>query len=167
MIGLIDVSTFPGKFRRPPALDALRRHTAGGRRSVIEAPRPPVEARGGAAAEPRSVREREEGSVTTLAFIFGLAIAVVGAVGMVLPSALVWIAQQFLLLRRVRLATLAAFSVLICVACDSSSLSNNPPGVCTESGAQCQLPEGPLGVCERSPCPGGAVSPCFQCTPQH
>lgn len=112
-------------------------------------------------------RQREEGSLTTLAFILGLAIAVVGAVGMVLPSALVWIAQQFLLLHRVRLATMAAFSVLVCVACDSSSLSSNPPGVCTESGAQCLLPGGPLGVCERSPCPGGAVSPCFQCTPQH
>ena len=38
---------------------------------------------------------------------------------------------------------------------------------CTESGAQCLLPEGPLGVCERSPCPVGAASPCFKCTSQH
>ena len=74
--------------------------------------------------------------------------------------------------RRLRTTTSAAlcsaFAALMSVAaCDSRSPSNNPSAVCTEPGAQCALPDGPLGVCERSPCPEGAASPCFRCTPQH
>jgi hypothetical protein len=65
----------------------------------------------------------------------------------------------------VRLA--GAFAAFALLACDSSSLSQGPPVFCTEAGALCKLPEGPLGVCERSACPAGASSPCFRCTPQH
>ena len=61
----------------------------------------------------------------------------------------------------------AIISALVLTACDPSSLSTAPPAACTASGAQCQLPEGPLGVCERSRCPPGETSPCFKCTPQH
>lgn len=69
-----------------------------------------------------------------------------------------------------RLRTLVGCSVFaapIFVACDSNLFSEGPSAVCTESGAQCQLSAGPLGVCERSPCSPGASSPCFQCTSQH
>lgn len=60
-----------------------------------------------------------------------------------------------------------AVAVLVFTACDSSLFSDAPSAICTESGAQCLLSEGPLGVCERSPCPVGAESPCFKCTSQH
>ena len=62
---------------------------------------------------------------------------------------------------------LAAIATLVLLACDPGAFSTGPPASCTESGAQCQLPEGPLGVCERSQCLPGAAPPCFQCTPQH
>jgi hypothetical protein len=51
--------------------------------------------------------------------------------------------------------------------CDLSELAGPAPGPCGESGAQCQLPDGPLGVCERSTCGGDEAPPCFACTPQH
>ena len=57
--------------------------------------------------------------------------------------------------------------VLAIVACDPSSLTAGPTANCDESGVQCQLPTGPLGVCERSQCEPGETPPCFQCTPQH
>lgn len=60
-----------------------------------------------------------------------------------------------------------AVAALVFVACDSSLLSEGPSASCTEPGAQCQLPDGPLGVCERSRCPDDATPPCFQCTSQH
>jgi len=60
----------------------------------------------------------------------------------------------------------AAITPFVLLACDPSSLSTGPSATCTESGARCQLPEGPLGVCERSQCAPGATPPCFQCTPQ-
>jgi hypothetical protein len=52
-------------------------------------------------------------------------------------------------------------------ACDPSAISTPPSALCSEAGAQCQLPEGPLGVCERAPCPPGDAQPCFDCVPQH
>jgi len=59
-----------------------------------------------------------------------------------------------------------ALALLLC-ACDPSGVAPSPPAACVEAGAQCALPEGPLGVCERAPCPGDATPPCFACTPQH
>lgn len=43
----------------------------------------------------RVVRPREGGVLKTLAFVFGLCISAVGGVGIIVPSALVWLAQQF------------------------------------------------------------------------
>lgn len=53
------------------------------------------------------------------------------------------------------------------LGCDLSGLGDAPPGACSESGAQCQLSDGPLGVCERTTCAAGQTPPCFACTPQH
>jgi len=66
-----------------------------------------------------------------------------------------------------RFNTIAAIAALVLLACEPSALSTGPSATCTESGAQCPLPEGPLGVCERSQCAPGETLPCFQCTPQH
>ena len=58
-------------------------------------------------------------------------------------------------------------SLLGLVACDFGSLQGTPPETCTESGVQCQLPAGPLGVCERSQCGASDTPPCFRCISQH
>jgi hypothetical protein len=58
-------------------------------------------------------------------------------------------------------------AALLLTACDASVLEAAPSTVCTEAGVQCQLPTGPLGVCERSQCPADAPSPCFECISQH
>jgi hypothetical protein len=42
-----------------------------------------------------SVGQREGDVVKTLAFVFGLCISAVGAVGILAPSSLVWVAQRF------------------------------------------------------------------------
>lgn len=68
---------------------------------------------------------------------------------------------------RVALFWFSAVVALGIAACDSSPFSAGPPATCVEAGVQCVLPSGPLGVCERSPCPASASSPCFQCVPQH
>jgi hypothetical protein len=65
------------------------------------------------------------------------------------------------------LAALVASGVLLLAACDLGSGSAPPPPFCTEAGVQCQLPAGPLGVCERTPCAAGEHEPCFRCVPQH
>lgn len=60
----------------------------------------------------------------------------------------------------------AALAVLLCcAACEG--IGTAPPSSCAAIGARCQLPGGPIGVCQQTPCTGGAVSPCFVCTPQH
>ncbi len=70
--------------------------------------------------------------------------------------------------RPVRLVSgLLAAALPVLIACNPGSLSSDPPVRCAETGVQCQLPEGPLGVCERSPCAPGEIPPCFKCTPQH
>jgi hypothetical protein len=70
--------------------------------------------------------------------------------------------------RRRRTARLcAALLASGLVACDTGALTAGPTDRCTEAGVQCQLPAGPLGVCERAPCGPGETAPCFQCTPQH
>jgi hypothetical protein len=58
-------------------------------------------------------------------------------------------------------------SLLVSVACDAGLSPGAPPAKCVESGAKCQLPAGPLGVCERSRCSAGETPPCFECIPQH
>jgi hypothetical protein len=58
-------------------------------------------------------------------------------------------------------------AALLVAGCDASVLTSAPSTVCTEAGSQCQLPDGPLGVCERSQCPAGVSPPCFECISQH
>jgi hypothetical protein len=66
------------------------------------------------------------------------------------------------------LVAIAAIAPSALVGCDVGSLVSEPPSaICAEAGVQCRLPAGPLGVCERSPCPSGADPPCFRCVPQH
>ncbi len=65
----------------------------------------------------------------------------------------------------VRLVLSAA--VLLLSACDANLVAEAPSTICTETGAQCQLPTGPLGVCERTLCAGGEISVCFECISQH
>lgn len=63
---------------------------------------------------------------------------------------------------------LAAAMCLLFVACDPSVSSAPTPGAaCTTIGSQCQLPDGPLGVCQEIPCASGTPRPCFKCTSQH
>ena len=59
---------------------------------------------------------------------------------------------------------IAAFALL---ACDPGVIGPERSAACTESGSQCLLENGPLGVCERVTCAAGVAPPCFQCTPQH
>jgi len=68
--------------------------------------------------------------------------------------------------RHVAVAWIAALGLSL-VACDLDPTAAAPTARCSETGAQCQLPDGPLGVCERSECGAGETPPCFQCTPQH
>lgn len=57
---------------------------------------------------------------------------------------------------------------LVCAACDGAGISSAPVGsACTSIGSQCQLPDGPLGVCQEAPCGAGEPRPCFKCTSQH
>jgi len=63
---------------------------------------------------------------------------------------------------------LAACLAACAIACDPASfVSEPPPETCTEIGAQCQLPGGPLGVCESAPCAAEVTPPCLVCTGQH
>ena len=58
--------------------------------------------------------------------------------------------------------------LLLFSACDLSDLNeSNPLTECTKIGAQCQLPDGPLGVCLSAPCAEDQTQPCFVCTSQH
>ena len=65
------------------------------------------------------------------------------------------------------LIALSALSALLLTACDASVLTTAPSTLCAEVGAQCPLPTGPLGVCERMQCPAGATGPCYACISQH
>jgi hypothetical protein len=60
-----------------------------------------------------------------------------------------------------------ALALAALVGCEPGSLSAPPAADCAEAGVQCQLPEGPLGVCERTTCGPGAEPPCFRCVSQH
>lgn len=66
---------------------------------------------------------------------------------------------------RARAALLLAVT-LAAGACDGVLVE--PPGAaCTAVGERCQLPGGPLGVCEQAPCAPAATPPCLRCTAQH
>ena len=58
--------------------------------------------------------------------------------------------------------------LLLLSACDlGNSIESTRPTACAQIGVQCQLPGGPLGVCQSAPCSAGQTPPCFVCTPQH
>ena len=57
-------------------------------------------------------------------------------------------------------------ALFVTLSCDLGSVSA-PTTACVEAATQCQLPDGPLGVCERTSCAPGKQPPCFQCVPQH
>ena len=70
--------------------------------------------------------------------------------------------------RRPLRASVFVLAALWVAAGDVDSLSlESAPGPCVESGSRCALGDGPVGVCERSPCGAGAEPPCFRCVPQH
>jgi hypothetical protein len=68
-----------------------------------------------------------------------------------------WAASRFI--------GLAAF--LLFSGCDLDSMSQQVSVSCSEIGSQCQLPDGPLGVCQQIDCEAGRQPPCFKCTSQH
>ncbi|MEM9730631.1 MAG: hypothetical protein AAF997_18765 [Myxococcota bacterium] len=45
--------------------------------------------------------------------------------------------------------------------------SPSPASPCTTRYAQCKLPDGPLGVCNDTPCAEGQEPPCLKCISQH
>ena len=59
--------------------------------------------------------------------------------------------------------TLAALALSGC----PERKAKGPPKRCTEAYAQCQRPEGPIGVCQEVTCAAGQLAPCFTCVSQH
>lgn len=45
--------------------------------------------------------------------------------------------------------------------------SKQPSAACSKPFEQCQLPDGPLGVCQEVDCKGEHVGPCLVCMSQH
>ena len=66
-----------------------------------------------------------------------------------------------------RTAPLAVLALALLLGCRAGDTKPVPSATCTEAGTQCQLPEGPLGVCEQSHCRVGEAPPCYRCIPQH
>lgn len=62
---------------------------------------------------------------------------------------------------------IAALVLAASLGCEPMSVTSPASAACSEAGVQCQLSEGPLGVCERVPCGVGAEPPCFACISQH
>jgi len=69
----------------------------------------------------------------------------------------------------VRVARGALFMAIVaCAGCDSGDFSAAPvSAACSSIGSQCQLADGPLGVCQEAPCGPGETRPCFKCISQH
>ena len=65
------------------------------------------------------------------------------------------------------MAMALVLSVVGGLACDAEFTQTPPSEICVEVAVQCQLPEGPLGVCEQTSCSVGMNAPCFKCTSQH
>lgn len=57
------------------------------------------------------------------------------------------------------------FTVLCTTACPGQK--SGPPKPCRKAFEQCQLPDGPLGVCQEVSCAAGQIPPCFNCVSQH
>lgn len=59
--------------------------------------------------------------------------------------------------------------LLLCgLGCPDTQQQTAPTSAtCTELGARCKLPDGPLGVCNPVTCKPGQAEPCLSCLPQH
>ena len=66
-----------------------------------------------------------------------------------------------------RRSAIVALICLMSLGCDAGFLVESPRATCDKTGAQCVLPAGVLGVCERASCYAGTTVPCYVCTPQH
>jgi hypothetical protein len=64
-----------------------------------------------------------------------------------------------------RVFVLLAFCLL--AACPGAEVATPKPKICQSVGQQCQMPEGPLGVCNVSTCEAGQRQPCLKCISQH
>ena len=73
--------------------------------------------------------------------------------------------RALLVEKRTLLALLVACGFF--VGCDGDFVDAGPVAVCREAGRQCQRGDGPLGVCEQTPCAADRTAPCFVCTSQH
>jgi hypothetical protein len=62
---------------------------------------------------------------------------------------------------------IAVIAAGLTTACDGDFVATGPVAVCAEAGRQCQLADGPLGVCEQRPCQTDQRASCFVCTSQH
>lgn len=61
---------------------------------------------------------------------------------------------------------LAALLLALCTtACPGKKTSAPKP--CRQAFEQCQLADGPLGVCQEVSCAEGQLAPCFNCVSQH
>ena len=61
----------------------------------------------------------------------------------------------------------ATILLVLLLGCGRDATKPAALATCTEQGTQCQLPEGPLGVCEQSHCRLDEKPPCYRCIPQH
>ena len=59
-----------------------------------------------------------------------------------------------------------ALALALCAGCDAAVVPA-PPAACAQVGQQCQLPDGPLGVCQQIACAAAVTPPCLRCTSQH
>jgi hypothetical protein len=66
-----------------------------------------------------------------------------------------------------RMLAIVLLLPILGVGCGESSTKPAALATCSEPGVQCQLPEGPLGVCEQSHCRPDEKPPCYRCIPQH
>lgn len=56
--------------------------------------------------------------------------------------------------------------LLALAGCDGAT-TGGPGETCTERGARCRLPDGPIGVCVDLTTADCAEPPCLVCQPQH
>jgi hypothetical protein len=59
---------------------------------------------------------------------------------------------------------LLALSFSLLAACEKAPPI---PETCSKAGDKCQLPSGPLGICDSVPCKTGQPGPCLKCMSQH
>ena len=75
------------------------------------------------------------------------------------------------------MGTMSVFRVFIGLAligllsmgmtCPGIDANPEPNAKCVKQYTKCQLPSGPLGVCDIGKCSPGETPPCLLCMPQH